>query len=154
MISVFEWNTERSRAAILLAEGRTQKEVAAEIEITDRTIRNWLEEPVFAEEVDRLSLMIGIASRAERLRLTQRIIRQKVREDGTIQTERDLLEWLKYAQSETDGIKLDLSKFAAALGTDDASLAHPRQIGDGATAEDCDNATYSNDGPEIKELPA
>jgi hypothetical protein len=34
----------------------------------------------------------------------------KVREDGTAETEKDLLDRLKYAQSETTGIKLGFSK--------------------------------------------
>lgn len=53
--------------------------------------------------------MIDIASRAERLRIAMRAVRQKVRADGTPETERDLLDWLKYAQSETIGIKLGFS---------------------------------------------
>jgi hypothetical protein len=40
-----------------------------------------------------------------------------------IRTDRDLLDWLKFAQSETDGIKLDLAKLAAAFGADEAPLA-------------------------------
>ena len=39
-----------------------------------------------------------------------RVVRQKVREDGTPETEKDLVDWLKYAQSETTGIKLGFSK--------------------------------------------
>lgn len=117
----FEWTKERSQAAIMLAEGRTQLDVAAELEITDRTIRNWLAEPVFAAEVDRLSLMVGIASRAERLRLAMRVVRARTK-DSIPETEKDLLEWLKFAQSETDGIKLDLTKLAA-LNEDEASMA-------------------------------
>jgi hypothetical protein len=54
--------------------------------------------------------MIDISSRAERLRMAMRVVRQKVREDGTLETEKDLLDWLKYAQSETTGIKLGFSK--------------------------------------------
>ena len=33
-----------------------------------------------------------------------------MRADGTPETEKDLLDWLKYAQSETTGIKLGFSK--------------------------------------------
>jgi len=112
MISVFEWTDERCKAAVALAEGKTQEETAAEINVTDRTIRNWLADERFAAEVDRLSLMVGIASRAERLRLANRIIRQKVK-GGIAETEKDLLDWVKYAQSETDGIKLQLAQLAA-----------------------------------------
>lgn len=66
--------------------------------------------------------MIGIASRAERLRIAQRVARQKVNDEGLVSTEKDLLDWLKFAQSETDGIKLDLAKLAA-VSADETSLA-------------------------------
>jgi predicted transcriptional regulator len=122
MSSAFEWSEERSKAALALAEGCTQQETAKEVGVTDRTIRNWLTEPEFATEVDRLSLMIGIASRAERLRLANRVIRAKIKE-GVPETEKDLLDWLKFAQSETDGVRLDLTKLAAALSENDAPVA-------------------------------
>lgn len=118
----FNWTESRSQAAVLLAEGHTQQETAARLEITDRVIRKWLAEPEFAAEVDRLSLMVGIAGRAERLRVAMRVVREKTR-NGVPETEKDLLEWLKFVQSETDGVKLDLTKIAAAFRSDDASLA-------------------------------
>ena len=71
----------------------------------------------FSAEVDRLSLMVDIAGRAERLRIAMRLVRAK-----GYQSDRDLLDWLKYAQSETDGVKLDLTKLAA-LVADEAPLA-------------------------------
>ncbi len=74
--------------------------------------------------------MTGISARAERLRLAKRVVRSKIL-DGVPQSDKDLLEWLKYAQSETDGIKLDLAAFAAAFATDDASVADARQAGSG-----------------------
>ena len=49
-----------------------------------------------------------------------RVVRQKVRDDGTIDTDRDVLDWLKYAQSETTGIKLGLA--AADTASIDASI--------------------------------
>jgi hypothetical protein len=121
--SVFSWTPARERAAIALAEGRTQKDAAAEAEVTDRTIRDWLRHPEFGAEVDRLSLMVGISGRAERLRIAQRVVRQKTTDTGFLETKADLLDWIKFAQSETDGIKLDLAKLATALGADAASLA-------------------------------
>ena len=50
-----------------------------------------------------------IASRAERLRIAMQAVRQRVRDDGTIDTDRDVLDWLKFAQSETTGIRLGFS---------------------------------------------
>lgn len=107
---------------MLLAQGYTRKEVAKEADVSERTIYRWLDDVEFSAEVDRLSLMLGVAARAERLRIAQRAIRAKVREDK-IDTEKDLLDWLKYAQSETDGVKLDLAALSAAFGQADASMA-------------------------------
>ncbi len=121
-MSQFQWSDKRSQAALGLAEGKTQVQVAEECDIDRKTIQRWLQHPEFGAEVDRLSLMVGIAGRAERLRIAKRVIRQLVNDDG-IKTEKDLLEWLKFAQSETDGVKLDLTKLAAAFGATDASVA-------------------------------
>lgn len=120
--SVFRWTPERSQAAVMLAEGYTHKQVGDAVGKTDRAIRLWLSEVEFAAEVDRLSLMVGIASRAERLRLVQRVIRQKVK-DGNVETEKDILEWLKFVQGETDGVKLDMAALNAAFTQDAAPLA-------------------------------
>jgi transposase-like protein len=118
LLSKFKWNESRSLVAMELAQGRTQKEIAEEFGISVRTIRSWLQHHEFAAEVDRLTLMVGIASRAERLRIAMRVARQSTDKDGTINTRRDLLDWLKYAQSETDAIRLELEKIAAAFGED------------------------------------
>jgi predicted transcriptional regulator len=123
LVSTFKWNESRSYVAIELAHGRTQKEIAEECGIGERTIRNWVQHPEFSAEVDRLTLMVGIANRAERLRIAMRVARQSVKEDGTISTRRDILDWLKYAQSETDAIKLELEKIAATFGADAAPVA-------------------------------
>lgn len=120
--STFKWNPTRSKAAILLAEGYTQQYVADEVGKTKRTITTWVGEVEFSAEVDRLSVMLGIASRAERLRVARRVIRQKT-QDEHAETEKDLLDWLKYVQSETDGVKLDIAALYAAFRTDDSSVA-------------------------------
>lgn len=114
----FQWTPPREAAAFALAEGKTREEAAAAAEVTERTIYTWLQHPDFSAEVDRLTMMTGIAVRAERLRQAKRIVAQL---EG--KTTKDLLEWLKYAQSETDGITLDLAKLAAALGADASPLA-------------------------------
>ncbi len=121
-MSHFEWTEQRSTAALGLAEGKTHVEVAEECDIDRRTIHRWLQDPEFSAEVDRLSLMVGIAGRAHRLRLAQRVVRRLAPDSGEVMTEKDLLDWLKFAQSETDGIKLDLAKLAAVL-TPDAPVA-------------------------------
>jgi hypothetical protein len=78
--------------------------------VSDRSVYTWLNIPEFSAEVDRLSLMIEVASRAHRLRIANRVIRQMVREGEDIPTAKDILDWLKYAQGETDGIKFDFTK--------------------------------------------
>lgn len=109
MASAFNWTPARSTAAAALAAGMTQVRAAEEAGVTDRTLRNWLAHTEFAEEVDRLTLMTGIATRAERLRLAKRVVAQfEDDETGNIRTARDPLDWIKLAQSETDGAKLDL----------------------------------------------
>ena len=76
----------------------------------------------FSAEVDRLSVMTGIASKAERLRIVKKIVRQNMNADF-ISTDKDILDWLKFAQSETDGINLNLAAHLAAFGDDDSSVA-------------------------------
>jgi hypothetical protein len=122
MSSAFKWDEKKSLAVIELAQGKTQVEVSKIVGITDRNLRLWLAEEEFSAEVDRLSLMVGIASRAERLRIAMRVARQRINAEGAIETDKDLLDWLKFVQSETDGIKLDLTAISEAA----ASVAESR----------------------------
>ena len=117
-MSAFSWTPQRNAAAAALAGGATQARAAQEAGVTDRTLRRWLADSDFVEEVDRLTLMTGIATRADRLRLAKRVLAQlEDPETGQVRTARDLLDWLKFAQSETDGVKLDLAALLAASGT-------------------------------------
>src|SRR5690242_7515290 len=100
MPTQFQWTSTRTKAALALAEGHSKQAVAEATGVCRKTICNWLCVTAFAAEVDRLSCMIDISSRAERLRIAMRVVRQKVRADGTPETEKDLLDWLRYAQSE------------------------------------------------------
>ena len=109
MSTQFHWSSKRQKAALALAEGQSQQAVAESIGVCRKTICNWLCVTQFAAEVDRLSCMIDISSRAERLRMAMRVVRQRVQADGTVKSYKDVLDWLKYAQSETTGIKLGLS---------------------------------------------
>jgi transposase-like protein len=116
-MSGFRWNQKRTQAALALADGKTQRATAKELDISSKTLYRWLQEPEFDAEVDRLTLMMGIAGRAERLRIAKRIVAQRVRDDVFIQSDKDLLDWLKFAQGETDGLKLDLAAIAAAYAS-------------------------------------
>lgn len=125
------WNHGADQIALLLAEGYLAKDVARMMDISDQTISNLRKHPEFLDEVDRLTLMTGIATKAHRLRLAKAAIRKFVEErDGeiVIKTKADLLEWLKYAQSETDGVRLDLSQFFAAIAPAEKLMA-----GEGST---------------------
>lgn len=112
----FEWTEIRSKVALGLAEGKTQQQVADECAIGRRTVVRWLEHPEFAAEVDRLTLLTGISLRAERMRIVKRVVRQSVKDDQKVKTTKDILEWLKHAQSETNGTDL-LEQLVASLTT-------------------------------------
>lgn len=131
-MSDYVWNEEKSKVALLLAEGYTQQQAADAINKSRRTVERWVSDIEFSSEVDRLSLMVGIASKAERLRLAKRVIRQKLEANGTPISDKDFLDWLKFAQSETDGVKLDIASLFAAIGQDDAPLADSGSGGDGS----------------------
>lgn len=114
-MSGFQWTPARRNAAFALAEGKTRVASAKEANVTEQTIYRWLKEPEFASEVDRLTLMTGIAVRAERLRLVKRIVAARI-DFLPIEhlSKADLLDLLKFVQGETDGIKLNLAALADA----------------------------------------
>ena len=101
-----------------LADGKTRAEAAAIAAIGERTLYRWLLDPTFSEEVDRLTLMIGIATRAERMRLIKRLVAQRTKDD-VIESKADVLDWLKFAQSETTGAVNDLAESIAIAITGD-----------------------------------
>ena len=109
-MSGFKWTPARRIAAVALAEGKTRVVAAAEADVAEKTIYRWLAEPGFSEEVDRLTLMTGIATRAERVRLVKRIATARI-DYLPIEhlSKADLLDLLKFVQGETDGIKLNLA---------------------------------------------
>ncbi len=120
--SPFEWTPQRSQAAVLLAQGFTINETAKEIGVNEKTIDRWKEDIEFSVEVDRLTLMLDVAGRAERLRIAKRQVRRLLRKKNP--SRKDLLDWLKYAQSETDGIKLNLTaELATAVAKDGSPVA-------------------------------
>lgn len=94
----FTWSETKSQVAAMLASGYDEAEIKRRTGAKVKDIRAWLSHPNFAAEVDRLALMTGVALRSYRIRLANRIIRQI-----GIRTNKDLLDWLKYLQSETTG---------------------------------------------------
>lgn len=112
-MSPFEWTQKRCQAVLMLSEGQSSEEVAQAVGVSERTIWRWRADTEFSQELDRLTLMVGIASRAERLRIAKKMVRIQLARQKP--TQKDLLEWLKYAQGETDGIKLDLTPLYDAI---------------------------------------
>jgi hypothetical protein len=102
----FSWTPKRVQVVLDLAEGFTNLEVAERNKVSRQTIWKWQKIQEFEAEVDHLTLMIGIAKKAERLQIVKRVVRQMMRE--VMKIDRDLLDWLKYAQTETDGLRLNL----------------------------------------------
>ena len=125
----FEWTKKKQNVAIFLADGFPVVEVSEKTGVSERTIYRWKNDIEFQSEVDRLSLMVGIANKGERLRLAKKIIRGLEKKQHP--TQKDLLEWVKYAQSETDGIKLDIASLIDAA----ASLAGSGSDGDNPEKE-------------------
>jgi transposase-like protein len=116
---LFQWDDRKREAAMLLGDGHTYRATARAVGVSERTLWEWRRHSAFVEEVDRLSLMTDIASRAERLRIVKRVVMQRVSEEGLVESGRDLLDWLRFAQSETEGIKLHLALLADMEGTTD-----------------------------------
>ena len=67
---------------VALAEGQSQQAVAEAIGVCRKTICNWLCVMEFSAAVDRLSCMIDISSRAERLRIAMALHKSGQRSGG------------------------------------------------------------------------
>lgn len=135
-ITGFQWTEKRSRVAILLAQGHTIRETSEQTGYSTRTIDRYKANPEFAAEVDRLSLMYGLSSKAERLRLIQRAARQFVHDDGSLDTGGDtLLDYLREARMTIDGTRLNIVSELAAISKETGSLARDRP-GRGASLPD------------------
>jgi hypothetical protein len=116
----FRWNRKRDFIAEMLAAGYTIRETAEAAGVSISTVNKYKARPDFEDEVDRLTLMVDLASRADRVRVAKRIIRERLQAvearnkeiaEGKsvkplLSSDKDILDWLKYIQSETDGVRL------------------------------------------------
>ena len=121
-----KWTKQNNEIALALAEGCTIVEASERVGCSTSTIERRRADIDFMAEVDRLTLMVGIASRAQRIRIANKVVNEKFKEELgkiKIETTKDLLDWLKFAQSETDGIKLNLVGELAALLANGAPVA-------------------------------
>jgi len=121
----WQWDEQKAIAAKVLGEGYTQKEAAEAAGVSHKTVWNWQNKsPEFAAEVDRCSMMFDVASKAHRNRLLMKAIRQFVREDGNLRTGDDtLLDYIKEARMNTDGVKVDILTQLAAIDAEAGSVA-------------------------------
>jgi hypothetical protein len=110
----FKWSRKRERAALLLAKGYGPTDVSKDVKVNRTTIYRWLDNPIFYAEVNTLAHMVDISNRGERLRIAMQVVRSRTENQQYPMTKADLLDWLKFAQSETDGVKLDLTAVLAA----------------------------------------
>jgi len=86
-------------AAELLAEGHNQKRVAEMLSLHPHTITRWKRNNDFQALIDELSAATGAASKAERIRIAKRVVRQKMQSESW--SKKDLLDWLRYIREET-----------------------------------------------------
>jgi predicted XRE-type DNA-binding protein len=120
----FKWTRRKQLAALVLANAYNQDQAAKVAGVTQASISHWMSNTEFITEVDRLTLMVGISLRSERVRLAMQVLRQKTTEEGgIILTDKDPLDWLKFAQSETDGARIDLISILNSLESAEESGA-------------------------------
>ena len=81
------WTKKKSAAACLLAEGESSVEVAQQIGVCKKTVLRWEKLPEFSAEVNRLSAMVAVASKAERLRSLTALCEKRSRARTSNQTE-------------------------------------------------------------------
>jgi len=117
------WTHQMGKAAVLLAQGYTNAEVARdeEVDVNRSTITRWRRYEEFEAEVDRLSLMYGLASKPARMRLIQQAARQFIDNEGKIDVSGfNLLDLLKEARMQMEGVQIgilnELEAFDAKAG--------------------------------------
>ena len=132
----FIWNEKRDKAAALLAQGYPKTHVAREVGVDRTTIYRWMDEDDFQLAIDELSLMLGIASKAYRLRLMNQALQQFIDKNGEIDISGfTLLDLLKEARMQTEGVKLGIVSELAPLIEEEASVDRQRQARSGRLLE-------------------
>jgi hypothetical protein len=121
----FKWTSRRAQAALRRAQAHLTKETAEAVRVSRPSIERWKCDIVFSTQVDRLYCMIDITDRVERLRSAMRTVRDKV-SDERLETKANLLDWLNNAQSETNGIKLNLTALLSSSPSDDQAASLQR----------------------------
>jgi transposase len=133
IVSVANWDSQWDEAVKMLAMGHSIKEAAEAVGVTERTIYNWKNKPQFEAEMDRLSLIYGLASKAERTRMLMRMARQKIKDDGTIELDdTSMMDILKEMRMQIEGTRIDITQLYSALSDEARSVARSGQVGNDA----------------------
>jgi hypothetical protein len=119
----FVWTEERTQAAILLGKGYNFSEAGREVGLDRSTVSRWMKNDEFAEAVDKLSLMHGLASKAERMRIMQRAVREFVSEDKIDVSGFTLLDLIKEARMQMEGVRIGILNELTALEEEAGSMA-------------------------------
>ena len=104
----FKWTEDKAKACVALATGKSNAGAARIVGCHVSTIEAWRSIPEFSAEVDRVTLMTGLALPAHRVRLAKQFIDQQIAEDGTIRSKRDILDWLRFIDDTMEGVKATL----------------------------------------------
>jgi len=124
-----DWNGPAAEIVTYLAAGYSDTDLQRKMGVSRMTTWRLRQVPEFAEELDKLTLVSGISARAERMRLAMRVVR-KLEKDAFEKNKigDTLLDWVKFAQSETDGAQLSLNfeQFFASIRANGGAVARPR----------------------------
>jgi hypothetical protein len=85
------------QAAYLLALGKSKTDVAKEVKVTRPALYTWLKREDFARYVDQLTMTVGLANKAERVRL----LKQRAKELWDREKDKPSRkhDWLDYSQA-------------------------------------------------------
>jgi hypothetical protein len=93
------WDQKKRDIAAALAEGKRPGNVALEFGLSEGYIRRLKQNKDFMSYVDELTMTLGLATAAERVRIAKAMIEKKL-EDG-LASKKDVLEWMRYLGEET-----------------------------------------------------
>lgn len=106
LVEPFHWTPAKQQAAVLLAQGVTRAKTAEAIGYGEAQIYRWLDHPEFSSEVDRLTFLTGIATKAARIREVKRLVAQRVDEEtGVLVSKKDVLDWLRFLREEMEPLE-------------------------------------------------
>jgi transposase-like protein len=93
--NIFTWTGPRKKAALLISEGmKNYEEIAEEVGVHRKTFWEWRQNPIFQDEVSRLTLANEKATKEGLLRLSYKAIEEKI---GNLKDDKNTaLDWAKF----------------------------------------------------------